>query len=213
LWIVDSSPGHQAPSGIVDLTLTLAVTLNVAGRHNVVLRATTEAIVRKLGDALVAPIVPFVAEGDIDPPTEHMRYPSTISVTEGTFRDLLSDICTGLRTHGFLRIVLIGAGTRGGTVGAGRVAVRQPQALAGQAIEMGRMEDRMAVAGEVAMAEVVGQDDQDAGPLRTRRHIGLGRDHSYRDGCEQGPHQFSVHRVSADRPPQPGVVRRTGQAA
>ena len=61
-----------------------------AGKHNVVLRATTEAIARKLGDALVAPIVPFVPEGDIDPPTVHMRYPSTISVTEGTYRALLS---------------------------------------------------------------------------------------------------------------------------
>jgi creatinine amidohydrolase/Fe(II)-dependent formamide hydrolase-like protein len=80
----------------------------VAGKHNVVLRATTEAIARKLGDALVAPIVPFVPEGDIDPPTLHMRYPSTISVTEGTYRALLSEICACLRTHGFRRIVLIG---------------------------------------------------------------------------------------------------------
>jgi creatinine amidohydrolase len=80
----------------------------VAGKHNVVLRATTEAIARKLGDALVAPIVPFVPEGDIDPPTEHMRYPSTIGVTEGTYRALLADICACLRTHGFRRIVLIG---------------------------------------------------------------------------------------------------------
>ena len=79
-----------------------------AGKHNVVLRATTEAIARKLGDALVAPIVPFVPEGDIDPPTEHMRYPSTISVTEGTYRALLAEICACLRTHGFRRIVLIG---------------------------------------------------------------------------------------------------------
>jgi creatinine amidohydrolase/Fe(II)-dependent formamide hydrolase-like protein len=80
----------------------------VAGKHNVVLRATTEAIARKLGNALVAPIVPFVPEGDIDPPTEHMRYPSTISVTEGTYRALLAEICSCLRTHGFKRIVLIG---------------------------------------------------------------------------------------------------------
>jgi creatinine amidohydrolase len=79
-----------------------------AGKHNVVLRATTEAIARKLGDALVAPIVPFVPEGEIDPPTEHMRYPSTISVTEGTYRALLAEICACLRTHGFRRIVLIG---------------------------------------------------------------------------------------------------------
>jgi creatinine amidohydrolase len=80
----------------------------VAGKHNVVLRATTEAIARKLGNALVAPIVPFVPEGDIDPPTEHMRYPSTISVTEGTYRTLLAEICACLRTHGFRQIVLIG---------------------------------------------------------------------------------------------------------
>jgi creatinine amidohydrolase/Fe(II)-dependent formamide hydrolase-like protein len=79
-----------------------------AGKHNVVLRLTTEAIARKQGDALVAPIVPFVPEGDIDPPTQHMRYPSTISLTEGTYRALLTEICACLRTHGFRRIVLIG---------------------------------------------------------------------------------------------------------
>jgi creatinine amidohydrolase/Fe(II)-dependent formamide hydrolase-like protein len=79
-----------------------------AGKHNIILRATTEAIARKLGDALVAPIVPFVPEGDIDPPTLHMRYPTTISVTEGTYRVLLAEICACLRTHGFHRIVLIG---------------------------------------------------------------------------------------------------------
>src|SRR6185437_6183575 len=80
----------------------------VTGKHNVVLRATTEAIARKLGDALVAPVVPFVPEGDIDPPSLHMRYPGTISVTEETFERLLTDICASLRTHGFRHIVLIG---------------------------------------------------------------------------------------------------------
>ena len=79
-----------------------------AGKHNYVLRATTEAIARKLGNALVAPIVAFVPEGDIDPPSEHMLYPSTIGVTEETFRRLLTDICASLRTHGFKHIVLIG---------------------------------------------------------------------------------------------------------
>jgi creatinine amidohydrolase len=79
-----------------------------AGKHNYVLRATTEAIARKLGNALVAPIVAFVPEGDIDPPSEHMLYPSTIGVTEETFRRLLMDICASLRVHGFKHIVLIG---------------------------------------------------------------------------------------------------------
>ncbi|HEY2411870.1 MAG TPA: creatininase family protein [Pirellulaceae bacterium] len=80
----------------------------VTGKHNVVLRGTTEAIARKLGQTLVAPIVPFVPEGDIDPPSLHMLYPGTISVSEATFQVLLTDICSSLKTHGFQKIVLIG---------------------------------------------------------------------------------------------------------
>jgi creatinine amidohydrolase/Fe(II)-dependent formamide hydrolase-like protein len=78
------------------------------GKHNYVLRAIGEAIARKLGDALVAPIIAFVPEGDIDPPTSHMKYPGTISLTEDTYQRLLTDICASLRAHGFTRIVLIG---------------------------------------------------------------------------------------------------------
>lgn len=80
----------------------------VTGKHNVVLRGTTEAIARKLGKTLVAPIVPFVPEGNIDPPSEHMLYPGTISVREETYQALLTDICGSLKAHGFKRIVLIG---------------------------------------------------------------------------------------------------------
>lgn len=80
----------------------------VTGKHNVVLRGTTEAIARKLGNVLVAPIVPFVPEGEIDPPTGHMKYPGTISVTEATYEALLTDICNSLRGHGFKHIILIG---------------------------------------------------------------------------------------------------------
>ena len=78
------------------------------GKHNIILRGTTEAIARKLKNALVAPIVPFVPEGDIDPPSLHMKYPGSISVTEETFQRLLVDLCRSMRTHGFKNIVLIG---------------------------------------------------------------------------------------------------------
>ena len=80
----------------------------VTGKHNFVLRGTTEAIARKLGKTLVAPIVPFVPEGDLDPPTVHMKYPGTISLSEETFQQLLTDICASFKTHGFKRIILIG---------------------------------------------------------------------------------------------------------
>ena len=78
------------------------------GKHNYILRATTEAIARKLGNALVAPIIPFVPEGDFDPPTDHMRYPGSISLTAETFKALLTDIATSMKIHGFEHIILIG---------------------------------------------------------------------------------------------------------
>jgi creatinine amidohydrolase/Fe(II)-dependent formamide hydrolase-like protein len=78
------------------------------GKHNYVLRATTAAIARQLGNALVAPIIKFVPEGSIAPPTGHMQYPGTISLREETFEALLTDVCSSLKQHGFTDIILIG---------------------------------------------------------------------------------------------------------
>jgi creatinine amidohydrolase len=78
------------------------------GKHNVVLRGTCEAIARKLGDALCAPIVAFVPEGRIDPPTSHMRSAGTISLRDETYRALLDDIASSLKVHGFKHIIFIG---------------------------------------------------------------------------------------------------------
>lgn len=101
-----------------------------AGKHNVVLRATTEAIAKKLGNALVGTIVPYVPEGDIDPPTEHMKYPSTISLTEETYQKLLTEICACYRTHGFQNIILIGD-SGGNQKGMKEVAARLNEKWAG----------------------------------------------------------------------------------
>jgi creatinine amidohydrolase/Fe(II)-dependent formamide hydrolase-like protein len=78
------------------------------GKHNYILQATTEAIARKLGNALVAPIIKLVPEGDYDPPTGHMRYPGTLSLRQETFKAVVMDVCTSLKVHGFENIVLIG---------------------------------------------------------------------------------------------------------
>ncbi len=93
------------------------------GKHNYILRATCEAIARKLGNALVAPIIAFVPEGDIDPPTAHMKYPGSISLTEETYQRLLTDICASFRTNGFAHIVLIGD-SNGNQKGMQEVAAR-----------------------------------------------------------------------------------------
>ncbi len=78
------------------------------GKHNFVLQATAEAIARRLGNALVAPIVKFVPEGRIEPPSGHMQYSGTISLREETFVALLTDIAASVKQHGFREIVLIG---------------------------------------------------------------------------------------------------------
>ncbi|MCE9531345.1 MAG: creatininase family protein [Planctomycetes bacterium] len=77
-------------------------------KHGYVLRAMAEAIARKLGNTLIAPIVQFVPEGGIEPTTGHMKYPGTISLTEETYERLLTDICASFRAHGFEQIILIG---------------------------------------------------------------------------------------------------------
>ena len=102
----------------------------VTGKHNVILRATAEVTARKLGDALVAPIVPFVPEGDIDPPSGSMRYPGTITVEASTFDALLRDIARSMKAHGFKTIVFIGD-SGGNQQGMNDVAQRLDKAWAG----------------------------------------------------------------------------------
>jgi creatinine amidohydrolase len=78
------------------------------GKHNYVLQANCDAIARNLGDALCAPIIKHVPEGDIDPPSGHMTSPGTISVRQSTFRALLIDTAESLAAHGFKKIFFIG---------------------------------------------------------------------------------------------------------
>ena len=78
------------------------------GKHNVILEATCPAIARRLGNALCAPIVKFVPEGNIDPPSGAMRFPGTISLSAATYEALLDDIASSLRQAGFTDIVMIG---------------------------------------------------------------------------------------------------------
>ncbi|MDQ8158738.1 MAG: creatininase family protein [Gemmatimonadota bacterium] len=80
----------------------------VTGKHNYVLHTNCEAIARKLGNALCAPIVKFVPEGNISPASGHMASPGTISMREETFRNVLTDLVHSLKVHGFTKIILIG---------------------------------------------------------------------------------------------------------
>ena len=59
----------------------------VLGKHNVrVERRSPERIARALGNALVAPVIAYVPEGGVDPPTAHMRFPGTITRPDDVVR-------------------------------------------------------------------------------------------------------------------------------
>lgn len=78
------------------------------GKHNYVLAEACDGIARELGNALCAPVIKLVPEGSIDEPSGHMRYPGTISLREETFQQVLDDVASSLKAHGFDNIVFIG---------------------------------------------------------------------------------------------------------
>lgn len=78
------------------------------GKHNVRVKVLAGRIGQQLGNAIVAPVVAYVPEGNIAPPTEHMRFAGTISVPEAAFKSILEGAARGFKQHGFRDIVLLG---------------------------------------------------------------------------------------------------------
>jgi creatinine amidohydrolase/Fe(II)-dependent formamide hydrolase-like protein len=78
------------------------------GKHNARVRVLAERIAQRLGNALVAPVVAYVPEGAIDPPTSHMRFAGTLTIPEATFEQVLDATARSLRAHGFRDIVFLG---------------------------------------------------------------------------------------------------------
>jgi creatinine amidohydrolase/Fe(II)-dependent formamide hydrolase-like protein len=80
----------------------------VLGKHNFIIRHTADRIARALGDALVAPVVAYVPEGNLDPPSGHMRYPGAITLPNEHYRKLLEYAARSFKVNGFRDIVFIG---------------------------------------------------------------------------------------------------------
>lgn len=80
----------------------------VVGKHNYLVAYKAGRIARQLGNALVAPVVAYVPEGDITPPTGHMRFAGTISVPQEVFVKVLESAARSLRQHGFVDVAFVG---------------------------------------------------------------------------------------------------------
>ena len=78
------------------------------GKHNVRVKLLAGKIAAALGTALVAPVLAYVPEGEVDRPTGHLRFPGTITVPEDTFEKTIESAARSLQLHGFRDIVFLG---------------------------------------------------------------------------------------------------------
>jgi len=78
------------------------------GKHNRRVQLLSERIAHALGNALVAPVIAYVPEGGINPPTAHMRFPGTITVPEEAFEKVLESAAGSFKLAGFRDIVFLG---------------------------------------------------------------------------------------------------------
>lgn len=86
------------------------------GKHNLRVQALAARVAAELGATLVAPVLAYVPEGQIDPPSGHMRFAGTISVPVPVFQAVLEAATRSFWQHGFRDVVLIG--DHGGYQGA-----------------------------------------------------------------------------------------------
>ncbi len=76
----------------------------ILDKHQRMLRGSTDLIARKLGNALIAPVIRYV------PPDEGNRgnYLGDFNISLAAYKSTLADICTALKNGGFTEILLIG---------------------------------------------------------------------------------------------------------
>ncbi|MFH1582117.1 MAG: creatininase family protein, partial [Pseudomonadota bacterium] len=80
----------------------------VLGKHNFIVKYAAQQIAQRLSNALVAPVLAYVPEGGIYPPTGHMRFPGTITLPKKHFMKVTEYAARSFKVNGFKNIVLIG---------------------------------------------------------------------------------------------------------
>jgi len=76
----------------------------VLDKHQRMLHGSTDMIARKLGNALIAPVIRYVPADD----GNRGNYLGDFNISLAAYKSTLSDICAALRNGGFREIILIG---------------------------------------------------------------------------------------------------------
>ena len=78
------------------------------GKHNVRVKVLAGKIAQALGNALVAPVIAYVPEGNVDKPEGHLKFPGTITVPPAAFETTLEYAAKSFKLAGFRNIVFLG---------------------------------------------------------------------------------------------------------
>lgn len=111
----------------------------VLGKHNYIVTFAAGVIAERLGNALVAPTVQYVPEGNIDAPNFADK-PGVISHPSPAYDDLLDAAARSLKAHGFTEILLIGD-SGGNQQGLTNVAARLNAEWAGSGVRVYALTD------------------------------------------------------------------------
>jgi Uncharacterized protein, putative amidase len=89
----------------------------VLGKENFAIHYASGEVAKRLGDALVAPTLQYVPEGNLDPPSGHMRFPGSITLPEDAFVQVLVWAGRSFKATGFKNIAFMynSGGNQAGT--------------------------------------------------------------------------------------------------
>lgn len=133
----------------------------VLGKHNFLVKYKAGEVAKRLGKTVVAPVVAYVPEGDVSPPTGHMRFTGTITTPQDVFAKVLEFAARSFRQHGFRDIALLG--DSGGNQAAQKmVAETLNKEWAGTAFRVHHLSDYYPGPGD-AWLKAQGVSDEDIG--------------------------------------------------
>jgi creatinine amidohydrolase len=139
----------------------------ITGKHNLIVAETARRIAVKLGDVLVAPVLPLTPEGDIAAREGHMAYPGTISIPPETFANVIEATAASFHAHGFKTIVFLG--DSGPNQAPQReIAANLSQRWAGDGIRVVNADTYYAANGQVDALKADGETDASIG-----QHAGI----------------------------------------
>ncbi len=137
----------------------------VLGKHNILVKYKAGEIAKALGNAIVAPVVAYVPEGELPgakPASGHMRFPGTITIPEDVYEKVLEYAARSLRHAGFVDIAFIGD-SGGNQAGQQAVSERLNKEWAGTNVRVHHITDyypgrgdAIAMANGLTMEEVGG---------------------------------------------------------